>query len=119
MMHPETHIRTARITHSEVEAFNSKQYRQMKADEKARRSAESEIRRQFMAALDKEMHLQMVEKNPPAGLGNERAMNGMKFVLQTAHWLAEQMDKAEVALRESLDAGDDVTIAYDAPGLRK
>jgi hypothetical protein len=46
-------------------------------------------------------------------------MNGMKFVLQTAHWLAEQMDKAEAALRASLDAKDDVTIAYDALGVRK
>jgi hypothetical protein len=119
MMHPETHIRTARITHGEVEAFNSKQYRQMKADEKVRRSAESEIRRQFMAALDKEMHLQMVEKTPPAGLGSEPAMNGMKFVLQTAHWLAEQMDKAEVALRGSLEPGDDVAIAFDGLGVRK
>jgi hypothetical protein len=36
MMHPETHIRTARITHAELETFNAKQYRQMKADEKAR-----------------------------------------------------------------------------------
>jgi hypothetical protein len=119
MMHPETHIRTARITHGEVEAFNSRHYRQMKADEKASRSAGSEIRRQFMAALEKEMYLQMVEKKPPAGLGSERAMNGMKFVLHTAHWLAEQMDKAEVALRESLDAGDDVTIAYDGLGVRR
>jgi hypothetical protein len=119
MMHPETHIRTARITHGEVQAFNSRQYRQIKADEKARRSAESEIRRQFVAALDKEMHLQMVEKAPPAGLGSEPAMNGMKFVLQTAHWLAEQMDKAEAALRASLEAKDDVTIAYDGVGVRK
>jgi hypothetical protein len=40
MMHPETHIRTARITHGEVETFNSKQHRQMKADEKARAARE-------------------------------------------------------------------------------
>ena len=41
MMHPETHIRTAEISHRETERFNSRQYRQMKADEKAKAAREA------------------------------------------------------------------------------
>ena len=41
MMHPETHIRAARITIGETDRANSRRYRQMKADEKAKAAQEA------------------------------------------------------------------------------
>lgn len=41
MLHPETHIRTASISHGELERFNARQHRQMKADQKAKAAREA------------------------------------------------------------------------------
>ena len=41
MLHPETHTGIARISHGEVERANSRQYRQMKADQKAKAAREA------------------------------------------------------------------------------